>query len=232
MPFIPDSSAQDASSISYGKDAVVTTTTVLPLVAGYSGNYAGSSKQSVVDYNLSFDPAAVAKKQTFTLSAASPTAADTVTISFTDGSAAPKLKKYIYEIVAGDTEAEIATGLAALASTNPFITVSADTTASPAVITVTVLVPGQTSTLAVAKTGTSVTLGSITTVTAAAGTPAYGKVFSVAIDVSVSPDGFLQFKPTLKSFDGAASPALLQTLPLPDYKHQLSLKAIQALRGF
>lgn len=232
MPFTPDAPAQNTSSISYGREEVVSTPTELPLVAGYVGNYAGSSKKSTVEYNLSFDPTAIAKKSTFTLAAASPTAADTVTITFTDGSASPKLKKYIYEIQTGDTEAEIASGLAALANTNPFVTVTANTTASPAVITVQGVIPGQDYTLAIAETGTSVTLSSITTVNAAVGTPAFGKIYEISIDVSVSTDKFIQFKPTLKSYDGAAVPVLLQTLPLPDYKHQLSLPAIQALRGF
>lgn len=232
MPFTPDASAQNSSSISYGKEAIVSTPTELPLVAGYSGNYSGSNKQSVIDYSLSFDPTAIAKKSTFTLTAASPTAADTVTITLTDGSASPKTKKYIYEIQAGDTEAEIATGVAALANTNPFVNVTANTTASPAVITVQGVIPGQDYTLAIAETGTSVTLSSITTVNAAVGTPAFGKIYSISVDVSVSDDKFIQFKPTLKSYDGAAVPVLLQTLPLPDYKHQLSLKALQALRGF
>lgn len=232
MPFTPDSSAQIASSISYGKDEVVTTATELPLVAGYISNYAGAVKKSEVEYNLSFDPTAIAKKSTFTLTAPTPTATDTVTITITDGSATPKVKKYIYEIQAGDTEAEIANGLAALANTNPFVTVTAVTTASPAVFTVVGVIPGQDYTLAIAKTGTTPVLSAITTVNAAVGTPAFGKVYSVSIDVSVSSDKFLQFKPTLKSYDGAAIPALLATLPLPEYKHQLSLPALQALRGF
>lgn len=232
MTFTPDSSAQNTSSISYGKDSVVITATELPLVASYNSNYAGAVKKSEVDYSLSFNPAAIAKRSTFTLAAATPTPGDTVTIVITDGSASPKVKRYIYTILTGDTEVEVATSLAVLANTNPFVTVSVDTTASPDVFTVIGVIPGQNYTLTIEKTGTSVTLSAITTVNAAVGTPAFGKVFSISIDVSVSADGFVQFKPILKSFDGAASPVLLQTLPLPDYKHQLSLKAIQALRGF
>ena len=232
MPFAPDPSAQNISSVSYGKEAIVTTPTELSLVAGYVSNYVGASKSSAVDYTLSFNPSAISKKSTFTVAVPTPTAGDTVERLVTDGSADPKTKKYIYSIQAGDTEAEIASGLAAFATTNPFISVSANVTASPAVFTVQGVIPGQNYTLAISKTGVSATLSAITTVNAAVGTANVGKVFSISVEVSTSDDGHLQFKPTLRSFDGAAIPLLLNTVNLAHYKHTKSLKELQAARGF
>lgn len=231
MPFVPDSSTQSVSSVAYIKQSIVSTSTELDIVAGYNSNYIGSSKRSEIDYNLSLDPTAIAKKSTFTLSLGSVTAGDTVEIDFTDGSASPKLKKYVYTIQAGDTEAEIALGLAAFAATNPFIAVSAVTT-SPALITVKSTIPGQDYNLAVSKTGTSVTLSAITTVNASVGSPAIGKIFSITVDITVSTDGYIQFQPTFNSFDGSASPALLSSIPLAPNKHQQSLKSLQAAHGF
>ncbi|WP_055074899.1 hypothetical protein [Pseudanabaena sp. 'Roaring Creek'] len=232
MPFVPDSSTQSVSSVAYIKQSIVSTSTELDIVAGYNSNYIGSSKRSEIDYNLSLDPTAIAKKSTFTLSLGSVTAGDTVEIDFTDGSASPKLKKYVYTIQAGDTEAEIALGLAAFAATNPFIAVSANVTTSPALITVKSAIPGQDYNLAVSKTGTSVTLSAITTVNAAVGSPAIGKIFSITVDITVSTDGYIQFQPTFNSFDGSASPALLSSIPLAPTKHQQSLQALQAAHGF
>jgi hypothetical protein len=232
MPFTPDAANQDVSSISYGKQSNVVTPTVLPLIATYNRNYAGSVKRSEVDYSLGFNPNAIAKKSTFTLAVASPAAADTVSMTVTDGSATPKVKKYTYDIQAGDTEAEIALGLAAFANTNPFVSVTADITASPAVFTVTGVIPGQDYTLAITKVGTSPILSAITVVNPASGTPALGQIFSVYIDVTVSNDGYLQFQPTVVSFNGAVTPEVLSTIPLAPYKHQLSLAALQLSRGY
>ena len=232
MPFAPDAANQDISSISYGKQSNVVTSTALPLIATYKGNYVGASKRSEVFYSLGFNPTAIAKKSTFTLAVAAPTAGDTVSILLTDGTATPKLKKYTYDIQAGDTEDEIALGLAAFANTNPFISVTVNVDVSPVIFTVEGIIPGQDYTLAIAKVGTSPTLSAITVVTPASGTPALGQIFSVYIDISVSADGFLQFQPTISSFNGAVIPLVLSAIPLAPYKHQLSLAALQLSRGF
>jgi len=231
MTFTSDASGQNASSITYNKTNTAVVATTLPLGAGYFGTYAGAIKRSVVDFFLSFNPASIAKRSTFTLAVPSPVATETVLITLTDGSATPKQKIYTYTIVAGDTAAEIALGIAALANTNPFVVVSANVTASPAIITVEGAIPGQDYTLAISRTGTSVTLSAITTVAAASGAVNRGKVYSVAIDVSVSSDGVLQFQPTITSFDGAAVPVNLGAILLPPYKHANSLAQLQVLRG-
>jgi len=232
MPFTPDAANQDISSISYDKKSNVVTPTQLPLIATYNRNYVGASKRSEVIYSLGFNPNAIAKKSTFTLAVAAPTANDTVSMTITDGSTTPKVKKYTYEIQAGDTEGEIALGLAAFANTNPLITVTANVDASPVVFTVQGVIPGQDYTLVVANVGTSPILSAITVVTPASGVPALGQIFSIHIDATVSPDGYLQFQPTIVSFDGAVAPTILSTIPLAAYKHQLSLAALQLSRGY
>ena len=240
MPaYSPDASAQAVSSITYDQTAATSTPTTLPLTAQTSVNFLGSNKINTVDHYLSFNPAAVAQLSTFTVAATSPTSGDTIVITATDGSVSPKTRVFQYTFQSGDTLADAIEILLALININPYLYASTASVASPYLINVSSVIPGQSHTIAVTETGTSLTISSTTVSTAASGTVNYGKIFTTNVVASVSdvtstnPDAFFQVGMNLQPFDGAqptaASSAGLVTLA--PQKHALTLKALRAARG-
>lgn len=240
MPaYSPDASAQAVSSISYNQTAVTSTSTTLPLTSQASVNFVGSNKRNTVDHYLSFNPLAIAQVSTFTFACTAPTAGDTVIITVTDGSGAPKTRVLQYTVQTGDTHADIVEILLALININPYLFASTASVASPYTIEVDSVVPGQAHTIAVAETGTSMTISATTIATAASGVVNYGKIFTTNVNASVSsvsdtnPDAYFQVGVDMQSFNGAQPTAASSggLITLAPQKHALSLKALRAARG-
>jgi hypothetical protein len=240
MPaYSPDAAAQAVSSITYGQTASTSTPTTLPLTSQASVNFVGSNKRNTVDHYLSFNPAAIAQISTFTVAATSPTAGDTVIVTVTDASAAPKTRILTYTVQSGDTLADVIEILLALITLNPYVYASTASVASPYTISVTSVIPGQGHTIAVTETGTSLTISATTIATAASGVVNYGKIFTTDINASVSavsdsnPDAYFQVGVDLQSFDGAQPTAASSSglITLAPTKHAKSIKALRAARG-
>jgi hypothetical protein len=236
MPaYSPDASAQAVSSLVYNQTATTSTPTTLPLTTQTSINFAGSAKRNTVDYYLSFNPSAVAQESTFTIAATSPTAGDTITITATDGSASPKTRVLAYTVQAGDTLADLVEIVLALININPYLYASTSSSGTPYTISAKSVIPGQAHTIAVAETGTSLTVGSVTVATAASGTVNYGKIFTANLNAGVSSDtdAYFQLSVDLQSFDGAQPTATSSSgvVSLASQKHALTFKALRAARG-
>lgn len=233
--YSPDASAQAVSSITYNQTAATSTPTTLPLTAQASINFAGSNKRNTIDHYISFNPLAVAQVSTFTVAATSPTAGDTVVITVTDGSVAPKTRVLQYTVQSGDTLADVIELILALININPYLYASTASVASPYTISVNSVVPGQAHTIAVIETGTSLTVSATTIETAASGTVNYGKIFTTDINASVSSDvdAYFQVGVTMQSFDGAQPTAASSAgvITLAPTKHALTFKALRAARG-
>lgn len=233
--YSPDASAQAVSSITYNQTAATSTPTTLPLTAQASINFAGSNKRNTIDHYISFNPAAIAQVSTFTVAATSPTAGDTVIITVTDGSVAPKTRVLQYTIQSGDTLADVVEILLALININPYLYASTASVASPYTITVNSVIPGQAHTIAVTETGTSMTISATTVATAASGVVNYGKIFTTDINASVSSDNdaYFQVGVNMQSFDGAQPTAASSAgvIALAPQKHALTIKALRAARG-
>jgi hypothetical protein len=236
MPaYSPDATAQAVSSITYDQTAATVTPTTLPLTAQATVNFVGSTRRNTVEHYLSFNPAAVAQVSTFTFAASSPTAGDTVVVTATDGSAAPKTRVLEYTVQSGDTVADVLEILLALININPYMYASTPSVASPYTILVNSVIPGQAHTIAVTETGTSMTIASTTISTAASGVVNYGKIFTTNINASVSSDtdAFFQVSVDMQSFDGAQPTAATSAgvITLAPQKHALTIKALRAARG-
>lgn len=233
--YSPDASAQAVSSITYDQTAITSTPTTLPLTAQAGINFVGSNKINKVDHYLSFNPAAIAQVSTLTIAATAPTAGDTVVVTVTDGSVAPKTRVLQYTVQSGDTLADVVEILLALININPYLYASTASVASPYIITTTSAIPGQAHTIAVIETGTSMTISATTVATAASGTVNYGKIFTTNISASLSTDTDARFQVgvDLQSFDGAQPTAASSSglIVLAPTKHALSLKALRAARG-
>jgi len=99
-----------------------------------------------------------------------------------------------------------------------------------AVITITSVIPGRAFTPTSGKIGT-VTVGSPSTVQANVGTALTRKIAEVDIVFDDSTDAYLTATGTVKFYDGAASPVLLQTQSTASYKHPRSIDTIRTNNG-
>jgi hypothetical protein len=238
-PYSPDPAAQALSSLTYSQTENVSTPTTLALVAQASANFVGSNKRNTIDHYLSFNPLAIAQVSTFTFTCSAPTAADVLKTVVTDGSASPKTRELDYILQAGDTPADIVEILLAMLNMNPYLSASTESLASPYLITVNSVIPGQAHTVEVTETGTSMTISPTTIATPASGVPNYGKIFTTNITASVSPvstsspDAYFQVNVDMQPFDGA-QPVPASTsgiIALAPLKHSRTIKALRAARG-
>jgi hypothetical protein len=219
---MPDPSGQKASTIAFDKVTTLTTPTTLTTELRLQAN--SDPNKIVLEFWAGLDPLAVRKSDSFTLTSATPTLGDTVTVSVTVGAAQ---EDYTYVVETGDTQAIVIANLMAVANTDSNVIF----TSVGNVITATSAIAGQAYTLAVARTGTSITLGSVTVITANAGTAAHGKIAELEFRGEASTDGFFAFPSSVRLYNGAVSPVLQTTLNNAAIKHILSIGAIQALRG-
>ena len=236
MPlYSPEPSAQAVSSLAYTQTTTAVVATTLPLVPQAKSNFVGASKQNSVEYYLSFNPLAIAQVSTLTVTATSPTAADTIVVTFTDGSIAPKTRVLQYTVQAGDSAADVIEILLALINMSPYAFASTVSTTSPFAIVVNSVVPGQAHTIAVTKVGTSLTVSATAIATPASGVVNYGKIFVADLNVSTSTDSdaYFQVGVTLQSFDGAQPVATSSSgvVSFAPQKHAKSIKALRIARG-
>lgn len=216
-----DSSGQVVSSFVY--DAVTSSTVnrTLPVEVRQST----TSGDPVDEFFLSLNTGATAQVSTLTISGTI-VAGEQVFATLTD--AATNVFKYIYEIQTDDTITQIGARLASLINLDSAVAAVSATVSATATITVTSSTPGVTFTLVSGKSASAtITVGAVATGTASAGTAMKRKLAEVFTDFAPSVDGFLTATATIRFFDGAASPVLLQTQITAAYKHPRSIETIR-----
>ena len=214
--------SQAISSTEYTQSVTTTSTKTLPNYQEVSFPTANTVRIAHWS-SLKDDATAIAQQDSVTISGS--IAADDVVwiqIAVSGGTTV----KYAAIAVVTDTLTTLAAKLAAA------VNLDANVYASSAlgVITITSVIPGQAFTTTSGKTGT-VTMGSPATGTANSGTALTRKLMEVDVVFGDSTDGYLTATPTIRSYNGAASPTLVSTQTAAAYKHPSSIDTIRTAQG-
>jgi hypothetical protein len=206
-------------------DQVVTQTSAITLPNYQEVSYPSANTVRIAHFS-SLRPNNVATAQSSSVTLSGTVAADDVVwIQIVDADA--NTQKYAaIANTTGETLSTLAAKLAAAVNEDNDVFASA----SGAVITLTSVIPGRSFTPTSGKTGT-VVIGAPASVQANVGTALTRKIGEVDIVFDDSTDGFLTATGTIKFYDGASSPVLLQTQTTAAYKHPRSIDTIRTNNG-
>jgi len=225
--------SQVINTITYNRSTTTTTPTALELeltAVAQSVTTPSPSQRVISDLFLTFNPANEAKVYTFTLTATSPAANDSVTASITIGT----VTQY-YSVVAqtGDTKLDIQQRLTNAIDSDPAVV--AVLTPATNTITVTSAIPGRDFMLAVATVGTSITVSTPVIATPNAGTVNHGliaKLTATPTAVNTNNGGAIDITVLIEWFDGAQpTPVKVGQNLYQLNRHPRSISALQAANG-
>ena len=206
-------------------DQVTTSTSAVTLPNYQDVSYPAANTVRVTHYS-SLKDSTTATAQSVTVNLSGSIATDDIAwIQIVDADANTEKYAAIGK-ASGETLSTLAARLAAAVNLDNDVYASA----TGAVITVTSVTPGRAFTATSGKTGT-VVVGSPASVQANVGTALTRKIAEVDVVFDDSTDAYLTATGTIKFYDGALSPVLLQTQSTASYKHPRSIDTIRTNNG-
>ena len=216
-----DSTGQVVSAFTYDAVTSSTISRTLPVEVRQTT----ISGDPVDEFYLSLNTGAIAQVSTLTVSGAI-VAGEQIFAIVTD--AAANVFKYIYEIQTGDTIALAGSRLASLINLDSAVAAVSVFASTTATVTVTSATPRLAFTITSGKSAAAtITVGAVVTGTPSSGVAMKRKLAEVFTDFAPTADGFLSATTTIKFYDGASAPVLLQTQSTAIYKHTRSTEAIR-----